>query len=159
MAALDQHTYELTGRVNWTFRPTLSFQLYAAPFMSSGNYFDFNRVVAPRDEDYVDRFDNFGPEGGGRLTKEGEVYHVDLDEDGTNDIDFFDPDFNFRQLRSSAVLRWEYLPGSTLFFVYQHDRTSQAISSVSRPWDDLGELWHTDGTNTFLVKVNYWWSL
>ena len=36
---------------------------------------------------------------------------------------FSDPDFTTRSLRGSAVLRWEYRPGSTVYFVWTQQRT------------------------------------
>jgi hypothetical protein len=151
MARLKQSTYSLTTRVNWTFRPNLSLQVYAAPFLSSGGYDDFKRVVEPRADKYDDMFDHLDYADG--------TYEVDVDADGTSDFSFDDPNFNFQQFRSSVVLRWEYMPGSTIFFVYQHDRTNETGDGVSQPWHDLGQLADADGTNTVLVKINYWWSL
>jgi hypothetical protein len=116
-------------------------------------------VVAPRAEVYDDRFDHLGPVGGGRLDYADGTYEVDVDGEGSTDFTFDDPDFNFQQFRSSVVLRWEYLAGSTIFFVYQHDRTHETADGTSQPWNDLGELADAEGTHTALVKVTYWWSL
>ncbi len=159
MARLVQHTCGLTGRMNWTLTPDLSLQAYASPFLSAGLYSDYRRVVAPRAKRYEDRFDYFGDPGSGRLTFDGETYSVDIDGDETGDIDISNPDFNFRQFRASLVLRWEYLPGSTLFLVYQHDRTDETSNGAFRPGADLGNLWDAAGAHTLLVKVSYWWSL
>jgi hypothetical protein len=159
MARMKQYTYELTTRVNWTFKPNLSLQVYASPFLSTGEFDDFKRVVAPRAEVYDDRFDHLGPVGGGRLDYADGTYEVDVDGEGSTDFTFDDPDFNFQQFRSSVVLRWEYLAGSTIFFVYQHDRTHETADGTSQPWNDLGELADAEGTHTALVKVTYWWSL
>ena len=40
-------------------------------------------------------------------------------------LQFDKPDFDFRQLRSTIVLRWEYRPGSTVFAIWSHGQTSQ----------------------------------
>jgi hypothetical protein len=45
--------------------------------------------------------------------------HMDFDADGTADYSCSDRDFNVRSLIGNAVLRWEYRPGSTIFFVWQ----------------------------------------
>jgi hypothetical protein len=160
MARIDQHTISLTTRVNWTFRPTLSLQVYASPFLSAGKFNDFKRVVDARAKRYDDRFDHLGEVGGGRLNRvDDETFEVDIDQNGAADFSFDDPAFNFRELRSNVVLRWEYLQGSTMFLVYQHARSHQTLDGASVPFRDFGELWEADGTHTFLVKVNYWWSL
>jgi hypothetical protein len=158
MAHMDQRTLSLTTRANWTFRPTLSLQIYASPFLSAGKFHDFKGVVDARAKKYDDRFDHYGEVGEGRLTYVGGSYHVDLDEDGSVDFSFDDPEFNFRELRANVVLRWEYLPGSTLFLVYQHDRNNETLEGTSVPFQDLDELWNVEGNHTVLVKVNYWWS-
>lgn len=158
-AYLDQRTLSLTSRVNWTFRPNLSLQVYAAPFLSAGKYHDFMRVVDPRAKRYDDRFDHFGEVGTGRIKRVDDNYEVDIDENGSVDLTFADPAFNFRELRSNVVLRWEYLQGSTLFLVYQHQRSDETLNGISVPFRDLGDLWDADGTHTVLLKVNYWWSL
>src|SRR5690606_34119119 len=47
---LDQTTFSMTTRVNLTLSPTLSFELYAQPFISGGEYRNFRRVANPRAE-------------------------------------------------------------------------------------------------------------
>ncbi len=65
--------------------------------------------------------------------------------------------FNRKQFNSTAVLRWEYRPGSTLFVVWTQGRQdgagSQGSRSVGGDFRDLFDL-HPD--NTFLVKASYW---
>jgi len=54
-------------------------------------------------------------------------------------------------------VRWEYRPGSTLFFVWAQERTS----SDSRPFsarDDYQRLFGAHPGNVFLVKGSYWLS-
>jgi hypothetical protein len=75
------------------------------------------------------------------------------------------PDFNFKQFRSNAVLRWEYRPGSTLFVVWSQGREHYAADGSFRPGRDFGRLFGMDNdidvpaTNVLMIKLNYWLNL
>src|SRR5438876_10914955 len=45
---LSQRQLDLTTRLNLTFTPTLSFQLYAQPFTFAGRYANFKELETPR---------------------------------------------------------------------------------------------------------------
>jgi len=47
-ATIDQTTLALDTRVDWTFSPTLSLQLYTQPLIVSGRYTDWKELRAPR---------------------------------------------------------------------------------------------------------------
>jgi hypothetical protein len=75
---------------------------------------------------------------------------------------FANPDFNFKELRTNAVLRWEYRPGSTLFVVWSHGRRRFAADGLCQVDRDFGRLFDDDlspPTNVLLVKLNYWLNL
>lgn len=152
MGVLDQKTISLTTRLDWTFTPNMSLQLYAQPFVSSGDYLRFRRVTDPLAERYSDRFEALGR----RLTLDDGTYNADLNRDGTADLSFNDPDFTFAELRSTLVLRWEYVSGSTIFLVWQQNRSSFVEQGDFRPGRDFGDLLTADGDNVFLMKVNYY---
>ncbi len=70
---------------------------------------------------------------------------------------FDQPVFNFRQLRSTVVLRWEYRPGGTVFAIWSHGRTSDAVGDGQfRIGHDLAALGTTPSDNIVMVKANYW---
>ena len=92
----------------------------------------------------------------------GEDREYEVDPDGSGPADpfsFADPDFNFRSLRGNAVLRWEYLPGSTLFLVWTQDRSHTGPDGDLRFGRDRNALFDAKPTNIFLLKVNYWLGL
>jgi hypothetical protein len=65
--------------------------------------------------------------------------------------------FSYRQLRTNAVLRWEYLPGSTLYAVWAHGRQAYQTDAARPSWRrDLDGIWDLDPDDTFLLKVSYW---
>ncbi len=144
-------------RGNLTFTPDLSLQLYGEPFISSGEYVGYKRVIAPRAAQYQEQFEQFTDD---QIIKDpdGNVA-IDLDGNGQPDADLGQPDFTTVSFRSNAVLRWEYRPGSTLFLVWQHDRSGDS----SRGRFDLGGgsrlLADTPGRNVLLVKLSYWLNL
>jgi len=73
---------------------------------------------------------------------------------------FANPDFRDRSLRSNAVLRWEYRPGSTLFVVWTQARFAELPDPAFDAGRYLGhEMFRDRPTNVLLVKVNYWLSL
>ena len=74
----------------------------------------------------------------------------------TDPYAFDSPDFDLRQLRSTVVLRWEYRPGSTVFAIWSHGRSSSEDEGLFRPGYDLRQLYDTPGENIVMVKVNYW---
>ena len=148
---LDQTTVGITAWVDYAFTPTLSLQFYAQPFVSAGAYDEFKQVADPRAPTYADRFQSLTT----RL--DSGTRYSDLDGDTTEES-FRDPDFSFKQFRSNAVLRWEYLPGSTLFFVW-----SQGRDGFDRDGDfdfagDVGNLFELEPQNVFMVKLSYWMS-
>jgi hypothetical protein len=152
---LKQTTVAMTFRGNVTFSPNLSLQLYAEPFVSSGDYQAFRRVADPRGKTFADRFDLIT--GDNLIEQDGEV-SFDLDADGTVDVGIGNPDFTFLSFRSNVVLRWEYMLGSTVFFVWQHGRSGFNNTGQFNLRSSVDDLFSTDATNTVLVKVNYWLS-
>jgi hypothetical protein len=141
----------VTLRVNWTFSPHLALQAYAQPYIASGRYEELKDVDNPGARRYADRFHVLAP---GEYTLADAVYSVQ--RNGAT-YRFDQPDFNFRQLRSNVVLRWEYLPGSTVFAIWSHGQTSDAFDDGRfRLGRDLADLGTAASENVVMVKVNYW---
>jgi len=130
---IDNNNLDVTLRTTYTFSKNLSLQYYSQFYFSTGEYDSFRRLTAP---------DRLEP--------------VDVNYD----IDFEKSDFNYKSLNLNLVLRWEYLPGSTLYLVWTHARdgyeTSYGNFAFSR---DFKDLFDTPQTNTFLLKANYWWNI
>ncbi len=146
---MDQTTVGMDIRADLALTPELSLQLYAQPFLSGGEFDGFSRVDAPRARTYEDRFEPLDVEN-----LDSDRLGVDL---GGGSLHSFDrPDFNVRQLRSNVVLRWEYLPGSTIFLVWAQARDHHSDEGAFRLRDGLGQLFSERADNTFMVKVNYW---
>lgn len=135
-AHLDQRTLSMNLRVNYTARPDLTLELYAEPFVSTGTYSNIRELSAtPAADEYGDRFIPFTPPAGSSTG------------------------FNFSQLRTNAVARWEYMPGSTLFLVWAHGRQESQQMASDRSWsEDYRDLLELHPENTFLVKVAYWFN-
>src|SRR5207244_1888115 len=157
---LTQRQLDLTTRLNVTFTPTVSFQLYVQPFTFSGRYATFKELAAP----YTYAFSVYGQGTNPPITYDSAsaIYTVHPAGLGSTQdtIQFSNPDSRIRSLRSNAVLRWEYRPGSTLFLVWSQSR----FTNVLEPPLDLGhyvahEIFLDPPTNVLLVKLNYWLSL
>ena len=66
-------------------------------------------------------------------------------------------DFIFQSVRLNAVLRWEYLPGSTLFMVWQQERDNfQSGLGQLNVAADYKALFNTRPINSFVIKISYW---
>ncbi len=68
------------------------------------------------------------------------------------------PDFNRKSLNLNVVLRWEYLPGSILFLVWNQSRrqdTGDFFTSFSQNFSDVFRI---QPDNVFLIKLSYWWN-
>ena len=155
---LNQRTLAMDTRLNVTFTPTLSLELFAQPFISSGAYTNFKEYAAPRSLE----LNSYGHDIGTiSSTGTGDDREYVVDPDGAGpaaSFDFDDPNFNFRSLRGNAVLRWEYRPGSTLFLVWNQSRSDDDSFGDFRFDRDRRALFSADANNIFLIKVNYWLS-
>lgn len=154
---LDQKELSARIRIDWTFTPKLSLQLFLQPLISVGHYYRFKEFAKPR----TFTFNNYG-EQSSTITYNSEKDRFEVDPDGTGERNFqiLNPDFNYKSVRLNAVFRWEFLPGSTAFFVWTRNSTHEL-----NPGDfDLGRDFNNlvtapDHEDVFLVKVAYWWSL
>ncbi len=163
-ADLERNSVSMVTRLNWTFTPKLTLQLFAQPLISAGEYLSYKQLQQP--ESYA--FDTFaegtalngieGPlcEGGRTCENESHRRYIDFDADGRVDYEFADRDFNVRSLRANAVLRWEYRPGSTIFLVWQRQQSEAAATGTFDFGRDAGALFGAPGSDTFIVKVNLW---
>jgi hypothetical protein len=152
---LDQRIVATELRLNWTFTPRLTLQAYLQPFLGVGTYDRFKELARPKSPDY-----NFYGEKGSTIVYADGSYTVDPDGVGPAEpFSFGNPDFNVKSLRGTIVLRWEYLPGSLLYFVWTQNRADYAHPGDFRLGRDLGDLLTAPGDNIFLIKVSYRWSL
>ena len=158
-ADIEQRNLDVTARLNVTLSPTLSLQLYAQPFVFIADYGRFKELAAPRTSNYT----VYGETSGSTLTDSTATagYHV-ADPDGAGPratVRIADPDFSARSLRGNAVLRWEYRPGSTLFFVWTNSCEAYGADATFRIGNNLTHLCEGRSNNVFAVKVNHWLSL
>jgi hypothetical protein len=152
---LDQRIVAAELRLNWTFTPRLTLQAYLQPFLGVGTYSRFKELAQPKTFDY-----NVYGEGESTIAYADGLYSVDPDGGGpAAAFSFGNPDFNVKSLRGTIVLRWEYLPGSLLYFVWTQNRADYAHPGDFRLRRDLGDLLMAPGDNIFLIKVSYRWSL
>jgi uncharacterized protein DUF5916 len=167
-AELHQRYLYTTIRANVTFSPALSFQLYAQPYAFAGDYSGFKELAARKTFD----FNTYGRDNGSTVTpgdpavcgEDGPALCAGVDPDGpgpAKQFALYNPDFRTRSLKTNAVLRWEYRPGSTLFLVWTHSRSGYVPYDASvYLGDDLSRAAFYDRpTNVLLVKFNYWLSL
>ncbi len=155
-ADLDQRTLSMTTRLNWTFTPEMSLELFLQPFISSNDYSRFKEFGAPRRVEKQVYGEDIGSIRA-RVDDEALTYVVDPDADGpAAEFEFDDPDFNFRSLRGNLVFRWEYMPGSTLFFVWTQDRNTEESIGDFDVGRDVDRMFDASAENVFLVKATYW---
>jgi hypothetical protein len=105
---------------------------YLQPFVSTGQFTDWRALADARSSDRDRRFRPYTARG---------------DAGG----------FRFGQLRTNNVVRWEYRPGSVLFFVWTQARDAADSDpehfGVSRGY---GAVFGRRPENVFLVKASYW---
>lgn len=150
---IERRTVSLTTRASYAFTPQMTLEVYAQPFVATGDYGRFAEVGDPDAQSLSDRLDRFGDRV--YRTEHG-TYRVA--SSSSSSYSFRDPDFTFEQLRSTVVLRWEYRRGSTLHLVWNHETTNYRPGATPTPTRSFGNLLG-GGRNTFVVKLNYWFGL
>lgn len=123
---LRRNVVNITGRATYAFSRDMTLEAFLQPFVAVGNYSNIGKLARPSSFE-------FAP--------------VALADD---------PDFNRKSLRSTVVLRWEYVRGSTLFFVWNLSTSDTSRPGVFSPTRDLGNAFSAPSTNVFAIKINYW---
>ncbi|MBK9515983.1 MAG: carbohydrate binding family 9 domain-containing protein [Anaeromyxobacter sp.] len=147
-AAGDELFAELTAplltftlRQQFLMTPRLTLQVYAQLFVTNGQY---------------------GPYYTGRAGPGGRIASASLAPatDPTLDPAYAAPDFHETALNLSAVLRWEWRLGSTLYLVYSRAAAEPGLSAGEVPAADLRPRGLGSGptTDTFLLKWSWYWS-
>ena len=162
-AAVDQSVLSATLRVNYTFTPDFTLELYAEPFAASGRYSQHGELPAPRRIDLR----LYGTDGTSIVRQADEYMVTDARDGATFSIPV--ADFNNFSFRTNLVLRWEWRRGSTLYLVWQQNRfgqcsafselddcpTGAAPGTLVRP-GFLTDALRVPGNHYLAVKVSYW---
>ena len=148
---IDRSTLSTEVRLTYTFRPDLTLDLYAEPFAASGQYSSLGELARPRTRDML-RYGTGGttmdvlPDGSRRIT------------DGQATFVLPDLDFNVQSFRSNVVLRWEWRAGSTLYLVWQQDRSADETLGRRATVGDMFSSLGSTGDHFFVVKASFWFS-
>lgn len=152
--SLAQKTLSLTFRVNYNITPNLTIQYYGQPFTSAGEYSEIKRITNSQADEYSNRFEVFSPNQIS-FSAVDELYSIDEDRDGITDYTIDQPNYNFAQFRSNLVVRWEYLPGSTLYLVWTQGRTAYNTMGEFDIDEDMNNLFDIYPHDIFLLKFSY----
>lgn len=151
-AEIEQHTVSASIRLDWTFSPKMSLQTYVRPYITSGKYSNFKELSQARTHDYT----IYGNDAGSIEQVESR-YFVDPDGAGpAAEFSFGNPNFNYRSIQGNAVFRWEYMPGSALFLVWQQQRDQFMNDGAFDMRGSMNDLFKAKATNVFLIKLSYW---
>jgi hypothetical protein len=146
----------VTVRANWTFSPHLSLQVYAMPFIGTGRYTGLKEAADTHALDYASRFRAIG-DANMMVDDAAGTIRIDSNGDGAFDYTIANPDFTLLQLRSNAVLRWEYRPGSALYLIWTHDGEGSFVGDGRyRATSDVSALARQPGEDVIMMKLNYW---
>jgi len=150
-AQIDQPTFLMELRANYTIGPDLTLELYGEPFAANGHYYGLGELPRPRTFDLR----RYGTSGTTVARDAGGNYTV-TDNGGADTLKIANPDFNTLSFHSNAVLRWEWRPGSTLYVVWAQNRDGSRAADRGVGFGDLMNSFRARGDNFFAVKVSYW---
>ncbi len=134
-------------RGSYAITPDLVVELYVEPFAASGEYAAFGELA----EAATDRFTSYGNPGDPNGDQTLHRFEV-----GGAPVSIDNPDFSTRSFTSNLVLRWELLPGSTFFAVWQMNRGAFDPGRQSVAVDDWIDALGDDGEQIFALKFSYW---
>jgi hypothetical protein len=157
-AQLEQRTVAGEFRMDCSLTPSLSIQLYVQPLVSSGKYTRYRELARPNSYDFF----TYGVDGGSTLVTDSLSGDITADPDGAGPaapIAIGHPDFTYSTVRGNMVLRWEYLPGSTMYLVWTQERTGPDTGGEFNLKPTLNELARTPANNVFMVKVSHHFEL
>jgi hypothetical protein len=115
-------------RATWSLSPVLVFTLFAQPFYSRGRY-DQLGELAGANSDQIRWYGALAYAGASRAI---------FDASTGSAFTVTEPDYRVTSLRSTAVMRWEFRPGSILYAVWQQSRSDTAA------------------IHTLALKLSYW---
>jgi hypothetical protein len=140
-STLDEKTLDLGIRTEWTVSARLSMQLYLQPFIASGDYHGYKYLTRARDDQF---------------TPIDVAYDAGENRYSASATSFGNPNFNFRSVRGSAVVRWEFRPGSAMYVVWNENRADVAPMGDFKMRRDFSALPNAPSQDVFLVKFSYW---
>jgi hypothetical protein len=151
MGHMDQQVFSTTLKLNFNWSPALSLSYYGGPFVASGRYSGFKAVLVPRAFDEDQRYEKvlLEPATDGMLqgNYRGESLRLE------------NPDFNWREFKSSLVLRWEYKAGSFIYCVWSQYRSDADDIGGFAPSTQYQRLFSAHPDNTLLLKFSYWFTI
>jgi hypothetical protein len=148
-AFIDRSTLSMEYRLGLTLRPDLNLDVYAEPFAASGHYYDYGELLAPGSRQRL-KYGTAGttltihPDGSQAVTAGGSSFTLR------------NRDFNTLSFRSNVVLRWEWRAGSTLYVVWQEDKSDSEMLGTRVNVGDAFRSLTAPGSNIFLVKMSFW---
>ena len=148
-AFIDRSTISTEFRLGLTVKPDMNLDVYAEPFAASGRYYDYGELLAPKSRERV----LYGTAGTGLTVNPDGSQTVTA---GGSTFNLRNRDFNTLSFRSNVVLRWEWRPGSTLYVVWQQDRSGTEVRGDYVGPRDMFRSLSATGTNFFVIKTTFW---
>ncbi len=145
---IKRYTLLTRFRLNFAFTSDLTVEYYAEPFVSNGNYSHFGELKTAGTNDL-----KYYGEEGTNIFYDGKMYWV---EDGESNFGFSNPDFHILSFRSNLVLRWEYIPGSTIYLVWQQNKSGFENIAGKVDLNTMMDSYTAKGVNSITLKVSYW---
>ncbi|NQU84387.1 MAG: carbohydrate binding family 9 domain-containing protein [Mariniphaga sp.] len=151
---LDRKTLYTTLRMEYFITPELSLQFYGSPYASTGKFLDFKEVAHSQSENIDEKYNILKTS----LLSDG---RISLNTGGNSLTPYLisNPDFNFQEFRSNFVARWEFNPGSTVYFVWTHNRSQSEDNYNESIFDSFNGIFDVKPQNAFMFKFSYWFSL
>jgi hypothetical protein len=128
-AHLNRSTLATDIRADWIISPKLSFQVYIQPYITSGKYTDYKYLAKPKTFEFIP-----------------------YSYSGNRDFDYI-------SFQGNAVLRWEYLPGSTIYLVWTQSRTNDQYVGDFQFGNSLDRMFEIRPDNILMLKLSYWFGM
>ena len=120
---LERTQLSMNLRADYAATPNVSFQLFVQPLLSTLRFHDLKELARGRSYEFV-------PVASGNVFSQ-----------------------TFGSLRGNAVLRWEYLPGSSAYFVWTQERADADGADTFELNRSFRVISRAPANNVFLVKV------
>ncbi len=151
VAQLDNKRLSASVRMDLTLNPKLSIQTYIQPYITNGYYSDYKEFEKPRTFDFI-HYDDTGE----RILYDDNTGEYYIGNEGNHEVD---TQYRYSSFIANTVLRWEFRPGSTLYFVWTRNSNEYLTSGnlgLEDGWSDLSSL---TPENLFALKFSYWFDM